>query len=147
VRVGLLKTVQFPDELSNRFQANVRDAVQQLAEDHDLLSVPVAALSASGAIQAGKSVVVYAGNTLATLTLPLASAQGKSTAAILLVANASTGPITIRTAGTDTISGAKNVTLAALALLVLASDGVSQWFAPAAGVTEARVKILASYHP
>lgn len=131
MRVGLLKTVQFPDELPNRFQANVKDAIEQLASDHDLLTVPVTSLSASGAIQAGKSVVAYVGNTGAVLTLPLAAAQGRSTSAILLIENASTGPITIRTAGTDTIFGKKTATLAALSMLVLASDGVSQWFAPA----------------
>lgn len=147
MRKGLLKTVQFPDELANRFQANVNDALEQLATDHDVVSAPVLAMAATGAIGAGKSVVVYSGNPGAVLTLPLASAQGNNTGAVVLLANASGGSITLRAAGNDTISGAKSVSLASLALLVLASDGVSKWFAPPAGVTEARVKIVASYHP
>jgi len=146
VRPGLLKEVQFPDELSNRFQKNVKDAVETLAADHDVLSVPVTALSASSAIMAGKSVVVYSGNPGATLTLPLASAQGKNTGAVVLVVNASGGEITVRASAKNTINGAPALALAALSMVVLLSDGATKWFA-SSSLTEDRVKIIASYHP
>ena len=129
MRSGLLKTQQLPTELLNRFQANVKAAVETLAADHDLLSVPVTALAVTGAVAAGKSVVFYAGAPGAVLTLPLASAQGASVAAIVLVGNASTGAVTLQASGTDTINGGKSLAQAAGTVLLLTSDGVSQWMA------------------
>jgi hypothetical protein len=129
VRVGLLKTVQFPDELSNRFQINVKDAIDKLAADHDLLSVPVTSLSATGPIAAGKSVVVYRGNPGAVLSLPPASAQGPSTSAIVLVGNASNSAVTLRATVKDTINGKASISQAAGTVTLLVNDGVSKWWA------------------
>jgi hypothetical protein len=129
VRTGLLKTIQFPGDLENRFQSNVRDAVEALAADHDLLTVPIAKLAVGGAIAAGKSVVFYGGKPGAILTLPAASAQGPSVAAIVLVGNASTGSVSLQATGLDTVNGGKSMSQAAGTVLLLTSDGISKWLA------------------
>lgn len=128
VRTGLFNQIPTGDSDNDRLQANIRTAVDQLAADHDLLSVPVTALSATGAIAPGKSVVVYAGAPGAVLTLPLATGQGQNVAALILIANRSTGAVTVRCAGADLIAGAATAALPANGMLVLASDGISRWF-------------------
>lgn len=129
MRAGLLRTVQLPDELANRFQDNVKKAIETLAADHDLLSVPVTSLAATGVVGAGKSVVFYSGTPGAVLSLPLAAAQGANVAAIVIVGNASSGAITLQAAGTDTINGAKSLSAAGGSVLVLTSDGATKWLA------------------
>lgn len=128
MRTGLFSAIPTGNSDNDRLQANIRAAIDQLAADHDLLSVPVTAISATGAIAPGKSVVVYSGAPGAILTLPLATGQGQNVAALVLIANRSTGAIALRCAGADLISGAATATLPANGLLVLACDGISRWF-------------------
>jgi len=136
VRTGLFKKLPaIGDADVDRMQANIAAAVDQLAADHDLLSVPATTLTASGAIAPGKSLVVYAGTPGATLTLPLAASQGQNIGAVILIANRSSGAITVRPSGTDTIGGAKSVSLAAAGAIILSSDGIAEWFSAGAGGT------------
>lgn len=124
---GLLKTVQFPDELSNRFQGNVRDVVETLAAAHDVVSAPVLSMSATGVIPAGKAVVVFTGRTGQTLTLPQAKAQGTSTAAVIWVMNTSPNALTLVPALGDTVGGALSLSMGSGTAAMLVSDGVSKW--------------------
>jgi hypothetical protein len=134
VRRNLLKTVQrFADPAVSQLQQNVKDAVETLASDHDIISVPVQALAASGAALAGRSLVLYQGAPGATVTLPAAASQGTNTGDVVIVLNRSTGAIAVAAAPTDTIGGLLSVTLVAAAALILASDGVHEWFVPASG--------------
>lgn len=127
MRVGLLKPVQFPDELSNRFQSNVRDAVETLAADHDVVSAPVLSLSVTGVIPPGKTVVVFTGRTGQTLTLPQAKAQGTNTAAVIWVMNTSPNALTLVPTLGDSIGGALSLSVPAGTAVMLVSDGVSKW--------------------
>lgn len=137
MRTGLFSQLPTGNSDNDRLQANIRAAVDQLAADHDLLSVPVTALSATGAIAPGKSVVVYSGAPGAILTLPLATGQGQNVAALVLIANRSTGAVTLRCAGSDLIAGLPTTVLPANALMVLACDGISRWFAVASATASA----------
>ena len=123
MRRGLLKTVQLPDERTNRFQANVRDALEVLSADDDTLQAPITSMAVAGQIAAGKSVVWYTGAPGATLTLPPANALGANVAALLAIVNASSGAITIRPSGADTVNGGASLSLAAGGVLLLVSDG------------------------
>jgi hypothetical protein len=127
MRVGLLKPVQFPDELSNRFQSNVKDAVETLAADHDVVSAPVTALSVTTVIPAGRTIVVFTGLTGQKLTLPQAKAQGTSTAAVIWVLNTSANAVTLIPVLGDTIGGALSLSVGAGSAAMVVSDGVSKW--------------------
>lgn len=133
MRLNLLKTVQFADDLQNRFQTNLKEAINTLAADHDLLSVPATVLTVTGAIQPGKSVVVFGGNTGQKLTLPLSKAQGANVSALVVFANTSGNTVTLVPAGTDTLNGAKTLAVAAGTVVVLVSDGATKWLALSAG--------------
>lgn len=135
MRTGLFKAISTGDLDRDRIQAAIRSAIDQLAADHDLLSVPVTSFSVSGQISPGKSVVVYRGTPGAVLMLPSAAAQGQNTSAIILVGNESSGAITIRTAGSDKFGTALTFTIGANAFAVLVSDGIANWFAGGVGST------------
>lgn len=129
MRAGLLKTVQFKDDLSNRFQQNVKAALETLSSDDDILRLPATFLVATAPIPPGKSVVVYQGKSGATLTLSLASAQGPSVAAVVMFANESTGAVTLQASGSDKVNGATTLSVASGALVTLVADGVTSWLA------------------
>lgn len=126
-RQGLLKILKVADPVLDRVQANTKDAVEVLAADHDVLSAPVLSMTVSGAISPGRSVVVFRGNAGATLTLPLANAQGQNTSALVVLANASMSSVTVRPAGSDTLVDGAGVVLAPGQAIFLVSDGSSKW--------------------
>lgn len=131
-RRGLFSKIQPPPgavqaDLAGRLQDNVTQAVDQLTADDDLIRSPVVRLTASGAIPAGAAVVVYAGGASRILTLPPANAQGPNVGAVLFLFNASTSSVTVARVSADKVAGGASITVAAGALCVLVSDGVSMW--------------------
>lgn len=149
MRTGLFKSFTTGDRDQDRLTAAVEIAVDQLAADHDLLSVPVTALSVSGQIAPGKSVVIYRGLPGAILSLPSASAQGQNTSAIILVGNVSPGAVTVQTTGIDLIGGVRTLSLGTGVCAVLVSDGISTWFSSGtgSGASLENIKAIASLHP
>jgi hypothetical protein len=129
-RVGLYKEVPSPaDDVLQRIQKNIIDAVNTLTKDDDILRVPVVTMVATGNIQAGKSVVVFTGSANQTLTLPQSKAQGASVSAVLVVLNTSAVATTIIPTGGDTVNGLLTLSLAAGVAVYLTSDGVNKWLA------------------
>lgn len=131
-RLGLFRKVQPPPgpaqaDLVSRLQDNVTEAVNRLTQDDDLLRAPVVTLAASASIPATAALVVYRGGASRVLALPLAAAQGQNVGQLLCVLNVTASSVTIARAGADTVAGTSSVTLAAGALMLLASDGVSHW--------------------
>ncbi len=131
-RLGLFRKIQpsaggITADVVSRLQDNVTDAIDQLTKDDDLLRAPVVSLSASAIIPAGAAFVVYRGGASRVLSLPPAAAQGPNVGQLLAVLNATASSVTIARAGADTVGGTSSVTLAAGALMLLASDGVSAW--------------------
>jgi hypothetical protein len=131
VRAGLYKEVPSPaDELLSRVQKNLKDAIEVLAADHDVLSAPVTSLVVTGQIPAGKSVVVFRGNAGQTLTLPRAQVQGQNVAALIFLLNTSANAVTVKPTAGDTLNGALTMSLPAGGVVSLSSDGVNKWLAP-----------------
>lgn len=126
-RKGLLKTVQFPDDLSNRFQGNVKDALEILAADHDVVSAPVLSLQVTGPIAPGTTFAAFRGPAGQTLTLPPASAPGTSTGVALWVENTSAAPVTVAAPPASTVDGGRTVVVPAGKVVAFTSDGVSKW--------------------
>lgn len=119
-RKGLSRKIQTQDQ-------NLRDAIEQLATDHDVVSATVTTLLATGNIPPGASIVVYAGGPNQTLALPGANALGPSTGAVVLLLNVSTVAVTVVPSRGDTLNGGTSISVAANVLCLLASDGVSKW--------------------
>lgn len=125
MRVGLFREIPSPDDQRlQRIQKNIIQAVETLTADHDVLSVPVVTLVVTGQIPAGKSVVVFRGNTGQTLTLPQAKSQGDNVASLMVILNSSANAVTIVPSAGDTLNGATSLVLAAGGVLQLTSDGV-----------------------
>lgn len=133
MRSGLLKTVQFTDELENRFQANVKAALETLSADDDMVNAPITSYLVTGQIAPGKSLVMFRGNVGQTLSLPPAKAQGDNVGAVVFLGNPTGNAVTVIPTAGDALNGLLTLSVAAGALLVLVSDGVSKWLALAAG--------------
>lgn len=127
MRPGLLKTFRLDDDLLQRLYANVNDAVNVLAADHDVIYAPVNSLALTAALQSGKTINWYRGTPDAVLTLPLANALGTNVAAVVIVANASSGAISIKAPQPHTLTVGTSVSLAAGGCAILVSDGISKW--------------------
>jgi hypothetical protein len=131
-RRGLYAKIQPPPgpvtaDVVSRLQDNLSTAVDRLTQDDDLVCSPTVVLSASGVIPGTATVVVYRGGASRVLTLPPAAAQGPGTGQVLFVLNPTVSSVTLARTGSDLVAGATSVTLAAGALMVLASDGVTSW--------------------
>lgn len=133
MRRGLLKTGQPRDREVAELQASVRDAVEQLAADHDVISSPVKVLVASGAILPGASLVVYAGGPSQTISLPPANGLGTSTGAVIAFLNTASVAVTLIPSRGDTLNGTTSLAISAGGLAILASDGVNKWLSPVSG--------------
>jgi hypothetical protein len=130
VRTDLFDAVPSPDDQRlQRIQDNLRTAINQLAANQDILSVPVTPLSTTGVLPAGKSIAVYAGKPGASIQLPLANSQGVNVAAVLFLLNTSSGTIAVIPAGTNTINGLKTINVLTGTFLLLVSDGSTRWLA------------------
>jgi hypothetical protein len=128
IGAGLFKKVPSPDDqLLQRIQDNVADAFDALAAAVGVLAIPVLALTASAPIAPGRALVVFKGNTGQTLTLPLATAQGQSVGAVVILVNVSGNTVTVRPAGADTLDGGLSITVTAGTFVVLVADGVGKW--------------------
>lgn len=148
MKSGLFKKFQTGDSNQDRLQANIRDAVDVLAADHDVISAPVNSLVVTAAMAAGKAINWYRGTPGATLTLPLANALGANVAAVVIVGNASSGAISVIAAQPNTLTVGASVSVAAGALVMLVSDGISKWATPASGgISAEAVKMISSLHP
>jgi hypothetical protein len=134
MRGGLLKTLNFDNDLLSRLQDNIEAAVEALAADHDVVSAPVNSLVITSAIGAGKAINWYRGAPGAVLTLPLANALDGGAAPIVIIANASAGAITVLAAPTNTLTGTAG-SIASGTCVVLVSDGVNKWAAHATGAS------------
>lgn len=121
-RRGISRKIATPDQ-------NLRDALEQLAADHDVFSSTVVALIGAASIPPGASMVSYAGAPGVTLTLPPANALGASTGAVVLLLNRSSGSITVVPSRGDTLNGTTSLSLAATKLALLGSDGNNGWLA------------------
>ena len=126
-RRGLLKTVQFTDDLSNRFQGHVKDALETLAADHDLVTAPVLSMQVSGPIATGTTFVAFLGPAGQTLTLPPASAAGTSQGVVLWLQNTSLSPVTVAAPAASTIDGGRTVVVPAGSFAAFIGDGVNKW--------------------
>lgn len=125
---GLFKTVPAPDdERLARIQQNITEAFDAVAQALGTITVAILGLTASAAIPAGRSVVVFKGNTGQTVVLPAAKAQGDNVSAILVLVNTSGNNLTVRASAADTLDGAASIVLAAGAFRVLVSDGAKKW--------------------
>lgn len=136
-RKGLIKDIQVSTDPSalQRFVVNVRDAVQTLADDHDILSVPVAAYQGTAQIASARSVVVYQGASGQSLTLPLAKALGAATSAMVAILNTSKSAVRLVAVAGDLINGAASTSIPSGSSLVLVSDGVSKWISAGSTMT------------
>jgi hypothetical protein len=108
----------------------VRDAIEVLAADHDVISSVVKVLVATGPVPAGASVVAYSGGPSRTLTLPPANALGTSTSSVVILLNLATVSVTVVPSRGDTINGLTSLSVSAGAMAILASDGVNRWLVP-----------------
>ncbi len=126
-RRGLLNQVNPSDPTMAQMERNVRDAVERLTADDDLVQAPVVSLAAGGPIPSGATVVVYRGAGGQTLSLPLASARGGNTAAVVHVVNTASAAVTLARSGADTLNGAASLSLGAGKLALLVSDGAAIW--------------------
>lgn len=133
-RKGLSRRIQSTDPVLSRALDGVRDVVELLAADHDVISSSVTALVASAPIPPGASLVVYSGGPGQTLTLPPANALGVSTGAAVLVLNVASVAVTVVPSRGDTLNGLTSLSLAAGAPCLLSSDGVSKWLALVSGI-------------
>lgn len=148
MRSGLFKRFQTGDSNQDRIQANIRDAVDTLAADHDVISAPINSLVIAASIASGKAINWYRGTPGVTLTLPLANALGANVAAVVIVGNASGGAISIVAAQPNALTTGTSVSVAAGAIAVLVSDGVSKWATESSGgISAEAVKAIASLHP
>lgn len=129
-RKGLFKEIPSPDdELLQRLQKNIKDVVETLTADDDILRVPVTVMVVTGAIPAGKSVVVFTGAANQKLTLPLANSQGAAVSSVSLVVNTSGNALTVIPAASNTINGILSLTVAPGVAVLLTSDGQTKWIA------------------
>ena len=126
-RTGLLKTFQPRDQETSRLQAITKDAVDQLAKDHDVVSSPAVSLIGTGNIPPGASVIVYTGAASQTLTLPPANNLGANVAAVVFLLNVTAAAVTVVPSRGDSVNGTTSLSVAATTLCVLASDGISKW--------------------
>lgn len=126
-RRGLLKTGQPRNPEVAALQAAVRDAVDQLALDHDVVSAPVVTLVATANIPPGASIVAYVGGPNATLTLPPANALGANVGAVVFLLNTASVAVTVVPSRGDSVNGTTSLSVAAGVLCVLASDGSNKW--------------------
>jgi hypothetical protein len=129
MRPGLLKLGYSDDAEENQFRRNLSAAVDTLSGDHDVISSPVVTLVATGAIQTGVSAVIFTGITGQKLTLPAAKSQGQGVSSMIAFSNFSTSAVTLLPSGTDTINGAKSLSVATGVLALLVSDGNARWLA------------------
>jgi hypothetical protein len=144
-RSGLYKEVPTPqDDVLQRIQKGLIDALNTLTNDDDILRVPVVTMVVTGNIQAGKSVVVFTGAPAQVLTLPQAKSQGGVVSSIVIVANPSPNALTVNPTSGDTINGAPvGYAIAADNVAYFTSDGVNEWLAMGggSGVTIDQVKM------
>ncbi len=126
-RKGLLKSFRAPNQDLARLYDNVRDAVDVLASDHDVISSPAANLLVSGPIPAGASAVNFTGGASQTLTLPPANTLGNNVAAVVFFLNTSPNTVTLIPSRGDSVNGSTSLSVATNVLAVLVSDGVSKW--------------------
>lgn len=133
MRSGLYKRIPTGDDVQDRIQANIRDAVDTLAADHDVISAPINSLVVTAAIASGKAINWYRGTPGATLTLPLANALGANVAAVVIVANASSGAISVIAAQPNALTVGMSISVAAGAHVELVSDGISKWAIQSSG--------------
>lgn len=127
MRKGLLSTDQVADPTIQRNFARVREAVEKLAVDHDVVSGSIANLIATGNIPPGVSFVVFNGGASQTLTLPPANALGQSVGLVLVFLNTSPNNVTLIPSRGDSVNGTTSLTVATNVLAILACDGVSKW--------------------
>ena len=125
-RTGLGQKIQASDSPA-RLVDNLRDVIETLARDHDVVSAPAATLIASGIIPPGAAAVVFTGGPTQTLTLPPANALGASVVAVIFFLNTSPNAVTLVPSRGDSVNGGTSLSVAAGALVVLACDGVNKW--------------------
>lgn len=119
-RKGVSQRVQTPDP-------GLKDALELLAQDHDVISSPAVTLINTGNIPPGASVVVFNGGGSKTLTLPPARALGPGIAAIIFLLNTSTNAVTLVPSLGDSVNGTTLLIVGSNVLVVLGSDGVNKW--------------------
>lgn len=131
-RKGLSRRIQTQD-------AGLRDALELLALDHDVISSSALVLVKSAAILPGTSIAVYTGGPNQTLTLPPANALGTGTSAVILLLNTASVAVTVVPSRGDTINGTTSLSVAAGGVAILSTDSVNKWLAPVSsggGVTD-----------
>lgn len=126
-RRGLLKTLQPKDQDVARLQANVKDAIDVVTADHDVLSSSVTSLISSANIPPGASVVSYSGGPNQTLTLPPANALGPNVGMLVALLNTASVAVTVVPSAGNTLNGGTSLAVAAGVLCLLASDGSTKW--------------------
>lgn len=126
-RKGLSRRIQSTDPVLSRALDGVRDVVELLAADHDVISSSVTALVASAPIPPGASLVVYSGGPGQTLTLPPANALGVNTGAGVIFMNTATVPVTVVPSRGDTVNGGASLSVPAGQQRLISSDGISRW--------------------
>jgi hypothetical protein len=128
VKTDLFQPIPSPDDQRlQRIQDNLRVAVNKLAADHDVASAPVVSYATSSPIAAGASIVAFRGAAGQTLSLPPAASQGPNVGMKVLLLNTSRVAVTLRPTGTDSLAGAKSLSVAAGAAVALIADGISAW--------------------
>ena len=104
-RKDLLRVSQQPDVNVAQLQANLRDALEVLSADDDVLRAPALALTATGGVPPGTSVVVFNGRTAQSIGLPAANSQGAGVSALVLILNVSTSAVTVYPSRADKDQG------------------------------------------
>lgn len=126
-RRGLFQPDQVADRVTQTNFARVKDAVEKLAADHDVVSSPVANIVTSGNIPPGAFAVAFTGGPSQTLSLPPANVLGANVAAVVLFLNTSPNAVTLVPSRGDSLNGSTSLSVASNVLAFLASDGVSKW--------------------
>ena len=127
MRRGLFQPDQVADRVTQTNFTRVRDAIETLAADHDIVSGPASNLVASGNIPPGASFLVFSGGATQTITLPPANALGANVCAALLLLNTSPNTVTVIPSRGDSVNATTSLSVATNVLVLLASDGVSKW--------------------
>jgi hypothetical protein len=131
------REINFPDPLNQAGQKNITLAVDELSKRADIFASPVQFLSGSGAINVNSSVAMWTGPAGGTISLPRSTAQGKNTAAVIIVGNLTINAVSVKAVAGETINGSTAaVSLAANSAGVFSSDGAGHWLisGPPAGV-------------
>jgi len=105
----------------------LRDVIETLAADHDVMSSTVTTLIGSANVPPGASIVAYVGGASQTLTLPPANALGANVGSVVFLLNLSSGNVTVIPSRGDLVNATTSLVVATNVVAILVSDGVSKW--------------------